>query len=195
MIPVGKAIVSDDLVQVYFTCDLAKCKGACCVAGDAGAPLEENEISLLEDHLESILPFMTERGRKVVITLGVFDYDAAGKFVTPLVNDAECAFTNFSDDIAYCSIERAFKEGKIPFRKPVSCHLYPVRIQHFSSFDAVNYHKWHICKPALKRGKLEGIRLIRFLKGALVRKYGEGWYAEILRVLEENRDDIKSKSR
>lgn len=195
MIPVGKTIVSDDLVQVFFACDLEKCKGACCVAGDAGAPLEEEEISLLEDHLQEILPFMTERGREIVLKHGVFDYDAAGNFVTPLVNDAECAFTNFKEDIAYCSIERAFEEGKISFRKPISCHLYPVRIQQFSGFDAVNYHKWHICKPALKRGKREGIRLIRFLKEALVRKYGEGWYAEMLQVLKENGDDIKSKSR
>jgi hypothetical protein len=146
--------------------------------------LEEDEISLLEDHLQAILPFMTDRGRDVVLSQGVFDYDAAGKFVTPLVNDAECAYTNFSGEIAYCSIEKAYEQGKIPFRKPVSCHLYPVRIQEYSSYEAVNYHKWHICKPALKNGSRKNIRLYRFLKEALVRKYGKEWYKELEDFIE-----------
>lgn len=185
MLPIGNTIVSDDIVLVRFACDLSKCKGACCVAGDAGAPLEEDEISLLEDHIGDILPFMTDRGKEVIIINGVFDYDATGKFVTPLVNDAECAYTNFSGDIAYCSIEKAFEERKITFRKPLSCHLYPLRIQSYSGFEAVNYHKWQICKPALKRGNCNDISLLYFLKDSLVRKFGKEWYEELKEIAGE----------
>ncbi len=179
MIIIGNTSVSDDLYLVRFCCNLERCQGACCVAGDAGAPLEEEEISILEDELENIKPFMTERGIETVVKQGVFDYDIHGKFVTPLVNDGECAFANFKDGIAFCSIEKAYFEGKTKFRKPVSCHLYPVRITKYETFDAVNYEKWNICKPALKLGNKEGIPLYKFLKEALVRKYGEDWYKQL----------------
>ena len=176
MIIVGNISVSDDLYLVRFCCNLKRCQGACCVAGDAGAPLDEEEISILEDEFERYKPYMTERGIETVEKHGVFDYDIHGKFVTPLVNDGECAFTNFKDGIAYCAIEKAYFQGKINFRKPVSCHLYPVRITKYETFDAVNYQKWNICKPALKLGNREGIPLYKFLKEALVRKYGINWY-------------------
>jgi hypothetical protein len=176
MIIINNTSISDDLYLVRFCCNLERCMGACCVAGDAGAPLEEAEISVLEDELENIKPFMTERGIKTVEEHGVFDYDIHGKFVTPLVNDGECTFTNFKDGIAYCAVEKAFFEGKTRFRKPVSCHLYPVRITEYQNFDAVNYQKWNICKPALKLGNKEGIPLYKFIKEALVRKYGLKWY-------------------
>jgi hypothetical protein len=179
MIIIGNTSVSDDLYLVSFCCHLERCKGACCVAGDAGAPLEEEEISILEDELEKIKPFMTERGIDTLNKTGVFDYDLHGKFVTPLINDGECAFANFHDGIAYCAIEKAYFEGKTRFRKPVSCHLYPVRVTRYETFDAVNYEKWNICKPALKLGNKEGIPLYKFLKDALVRKYGSKWYNEL----------------
>jgi len=180
MIVIGDTIVSDDLYMVRFCCHLSRCLGACCVDGDAGAPLEEDEIALLEDHIEDITPFMTERGRNVITHLGVFDYDSAGKFVTPLVQDAECAYCNFTrDGVAFCAIEKAYDEARIDVQKPVSCHLYPVRISRYDSYEAVNYHKWYICKPALKHGRKEGLMLYTFLKPALVRKYGEKWYQEL----------------
>jgi hypothetical protein len=179
MIIINNTSISDDLYLVRFCCNLERCLGACCVAGDAGAPLEEAEIPTLEDELEYIKPFMTERGINAVEQNGVFDYDIHGKFVTPLVNDGECAFTNFSDGIAYCSIEKAYYDGRTNFRKPVSCHLYPVRITRYEKFDAVNYQKWNICKPALKLGNKEGIPLYEFLKEALVRKYGLDWYKQL----------------
>ncbi len=122
---------------------------------------------------------MTESGIRTVETSGVFDYDILGKFVTPLINDGECAFTNFDNGIAYCAIEKAFLHQKTRFRKPVSCHLYPVRITEYEEFTAVNYHKWNICKPALKKGSREGIPLYKFLKSALVRKFGEEWYRQL----------------
>jgi len=179
MIIIGDTSVSDDLYLVSFCCNLQRCQGACCVAGDAGAPLEEEEIAILEDELDNIKPFMTYRGIKVVEETGVFDYDIHARFVTPLVNDGECAFAIFIDGIAYCAIEKAFYAGKTHFLKPVSCHLYPVRITKYETFDAVNYEKWNICKPALKLGNKEGIPLYKFLKNALVRKYGQNWYDQL----------------
>ncbi len=181
MIPVKDTIVSEELRDVFFCCDLPKCLGGCCVEGDAGAPLEEQEISILEDDLHKIKPYMTERGRKSVENSGVLDYDSEGNFVTPLVNGVECAFAAFDDKgIAYCTIEKAYEDGKTSLRKPVSCHLYPVRITDHGTFDAVNYHKWGICKPALKKGKRLGLPLYIFLEEALVRKYGREWYNELV---------------
>ena len=179
MIKIGNTVVSDQLIEFKFICNLDKCKGACCVAGDAGAPLEEEEISLLEDFKDVILPFMTEGGQKAVLEIGVFDYDVFGEFVTPLVNGVECAFTNFERGVAYCAIERAYEEGIIQFQKPVSCHLYPVRITKYEHFTAVNYHKWQICKSALKLGKKEGVPLYVFLKEPLIRKFGVAWYENL----------------
>jgi hypothetical protein len=176
VILIGNVSISDDLYLVRFCCNLPKCQGACCVGGDAGAPLEEPEISILQDEFENYKPYMTEEGIKTIEEHGIFDYDIFGKLVTPLVNDGECAFANFSNGIAHCAIEKAFFDHKTSFRKPVSCHLYPIRITEYDEFDAVNYHKWNICKPALKKGNREGIPLYKFLKSALVRKYGEEWY-------------------
>ena len=179
MIAVKNILVSDDLHLVYFSCPLEKCKGACCVEGDAGAPLTEEEIANLEDHIESIKPFMTRRGIKEVERTGIFDYDAQGELVTPLVRGLECAFTNFSDGIAFCSIEKAFEEGSIKFRKPLSCHLYPIRISRLKEGEAENYHKWEICKKALREGNKLGVPLYKFCRDALIRKYGREWYEEL----------------
>jgi hypothetical protein len=190
MIKVRNTLVSDDLAEVSFCCDLPRCLGACCVEGDAGAPLEEEEISLIEDELENIKPYMTERGKETVAKTGVFDYDAGGHFVTPLVNDAECAFTNFTDGVAWCAIERAFQEGKTELPKPISCHLYPVRILKKDDLTAVNYHKWNICKPALKKGRKENLPLYIFLKDALVRYFGESWYQELKSKIENRQSKI-----
>jgi hypothetical protein len=190
MIIIDNTSVSDDLYLVRFCCQLQRCLGACCVAGDAGAPIEEDEISILEDDLDVIKPYMTEQGIRTVEEHGVFDYDIHGKFVTSLVNDGECVFANFKDGIAYCAVEKAHSEGKTKFRKPVSCHLYPVRVTAYQNFIAVNYEKWNICKPALKIGNRDGVPLYKFLKPALVRKFGLKWYEKLekeidLRLAEE----------
>lgn len=182
MIAIDNTLNSDDLHKICFVCDLTKCKGACCVEGDAGAPLEEHEISELEDALDYIIPFMRPDGVKAVEQTGVFDFDSFGHYVTPLINDAECAFVIFSEDgTAACAIEKAWEAGKSTFRKPVSCHLYPIRISKYKDFDAVNYHEWHICRPALEHGKKLNVPVYVFLKDSLIRKYGEKWY-ENLRV-------------
>ena len=185
MIAIDNTIISDDLFRVNFICHLHRCHGSCCIAGDAGAPLEEAEISLLEDHLDELKPFLTERGLETISRQGVFDYDMAGNFVTPLVNDGECAYAGFEQGIAYCTIERAREKGKIGFDKPLSCHLYPVRITKYENFEAVNYQKWGICKPALKLGNRNGMPLYRFLKKPLVRKYGENWYHQLEEEIEK----------
>jgi hypothetical protein len=184
MIVIDNTTISDDLSLVRFVCNLKKCKGACCVEGDAGAPLLEEEISALEDAIDAVKPFMTEKGCEVIDSLGVFDYDAAGDFVTPLVNGRECAFAIFDEGIAGCAIEKAHEAGKTDFRKPVSCHLYPVRITAYETFDAVNYHEWPICRPALVNGNRLGVPLYKFLKDSLIRRYGETWYRELVREIE-----------
>ena len=179
MILIDDTIISDDLIQVKFCCNLVACKGACCVEGDAGAPLEEEEISIIEDYIDFIKPYMVERGREVVEANGIFDYDADGNFVTPLVNDRECAFVYFKNNIAYCAIEKAWLEKKIDFQKPISCHLYPVRLSRINDLTAVNYHHWSICNPALKKGKEYGLPLYQFLKDPLIRKFGEEWFKKL----------------
>ncbi len=179
MITIDNTIISDDLIEKEFVCDLKKCKGECCVSGDEGAPLEEEEISLLEDYIDRIKPYMTEQGKRVIEKTGIFDYGASGEFVTPLVNDCECAFTIFKDGIAFCAIEKAFLEKKIKFQKPISCHLYPVRIQKYKDYEAVNYHQWHICKSATRTGRNLGVPVYEFLKEPLIRKFGEKWYKKL----------------
>lgn len=188
MIVVDNTLNSDDLYKVCFVCDLQRCKGACCVEGDAGAPLEEAEISELEDNIDYIKPFMRPEGIEIIDDLGVFDFDVTGNYVTPLINGAECAFVVFTEDgIASCAIEKAWEAGKSDFRKPVSCHLYPVRISKYKDFDAVNYHEWHICKPALELGKRLDVPVYVFLKDSLIRKYGQQWYDRLCREIESKK--------
>ncbi len=180
MIIIGNTIVSKDFLQARFICDLPHCKGDCCVKGDAGAPLEEEEISLLEDNLDSIRAYMSRDGINTIEQTGVFDYDEQGNFVTPLINDRECAFTGSHENgVSYCAIEKAYEAGKISFRKPVSCHLYPVRLTLKEGFIHINYHRWSICLPAVRKGEKAGLPLYRFLKDALIRKFGQQWYESL----------------
>jgi uncharacterized protein DUF3109 len=191
MIIIDNVLVSDEIGDVCFACDLRKCKGACCVDGDAGAPLEEQEISFLEDNLDYVKPFMTRAGIKEVEKNGVFDYDADGRFCTPLVDGDECAFVNFDEEgIAFCAIEQSYLDEKSNFLKPLSCHLYPIRITNLANGgEAINYHKWHICKPALKRGKSDKFKLQDFVKVALIRKYGKPWYDKFVKALDGAKED------
>jgi len=188
MIAVDDTLISDDLGEVFFTCDLGKCNGACCVEGDAGAPLDEEEIGVLEDIMDKIRPLMTEAGTKVVDETGVFDYDAGGNFVTPLVNDSECAFVYMDFGVAKCVIEKAYYAGLVSFKKPISCHLYPIRITKFADFEALNYHKWPICNRALVTGRREDVRVYEFLKEPLIRKYGKVWYEKLDKAFTEKRN-------
>ncbi|HUM48150.1 MAG TPA: DUF3109 family protein, partial [Chitinophagales bacterium] len=169
-----------DLLDKEFVCALDKCKGACCVAGDSGAPLEYKETTVLEEIYESVKPYMTAEGIESVETFGNWLIDSDGDFVTPLVKGREqCAYVFFDHGIAKCAIEKAYNEGKVGFKKPVSCHLYPVRISKFKDYDAVNYNKWEVCSPACKNGKELGVPVYRFVKDALIRRYGIDWYDQL----------------
>ncbi|OIP01697.1 MAG: hypothetical protein AUJ98_03635 [Bacteroidetes bacterium CG2_30_33_31] len=187
MIVVENVIVSEDVAFVEFNCDLKSCHGDCCVEGDEGAPLEDYEIGIIEDYLDDIKPFMVEEGIKIVEKNGTFDYGMDGEYVTPLVNDRECAFVYFENGISFCAIEKAFLQGKIDFRKPISCHLYPIRITKYKDYDAVNYHRWPVCDAALILGHKKGEPLYITLKEPLIRKYGSAWYhlllAEIKKII------------
>jgi hypothetical protein len=181
MIVIDDVIVSDEIVTEHFHCNLKACHGDCCVEGDEGAPLEEYEIGELEDVLDEVKPYMLPEGRSVVEEFGVFSYGIDGEYVTPLMNDEACAFVYFEYGTAYCAIEKAYLEGKINFQKPISCHLYPIRIKKYPDYDAVNYHRWPICKPAILFGKEKGTPIYKFVREPLIRKYGQHWYNRLVK--------------
>ena len=189
MIIVDNIIVSDEFVNARFCCNLAWCKGECCVAGDAGAPLEPDEVGLIEDDIEAIKPYMRQEGINAIENGDVYDYDDMGNLVTPLVNGEECAFVYFHDNgTALCAIEKAFLEGKTDFRKPISCHLYPIRIVEKDGFTHILYHEWSVCVPAKRKGEKEGIPLYKFLKEPMIRKWGEQWYERMCKAIEKRQE-------
>jgi hypothetical protein len=181
MIAIDETLISEDLLEKQFVCDLTRCKGACCVEGDAGAPLEHSETITLETEYEAIKPFLRKEGIAAIEAEGTSVIDPADdEPVTPLVNDAECAYVIFDESgTTKCGIEQAWEAGATTFRKPVSCHLYPVRIQKYPAYDAVNYHKWQICAPACSLGESLQVPVYKFLKDALIRKYGPEWYTQL----------------
>jgi len=186
MIAIENTLISDDIFTEFFCCNLTKCKGACCIEGNAGAPLDEDEISYLEEHIDLIKPYLTEKGRKTIENTGVFEIAIDGTVVTPLVNHAECAYLIFGENgIAECAIEKAFEDGKISYQKPISCHLYPIRISKVGDSDALNYDRWTICNDARIEGKEKAVKIFQFLKIPLIRKYGTDWYEQAVFVENE----------
>ena len=194
MIIVDNVLISEDVVEQNFVCDVAKCKGACCVEGDTGAPLEEWEIEELETSIEAIKPYLAQDGQKSIAQAGCFEYDSDGEYVTPLVDGRECAFAVFDkNEVASCGIEKAYENGVTDFRKPVSCHLYPVRISKHVHNEAMNYHRWSICDPARELGDKLNVPVYKFVREALVREYGEKWYEELERQAEERKNGCYKK--
>jgi len=180
MLAIQDTLVSLDLLERFFVCDLNACKGACCVKGDAGAPLTDEETNLLEDIIDDILPYLDEEGKAMIAEKGVFEIDVDGDKGTSLLEDGRCAYALVDQKgLVSCGIEKAFNDGKVEFKKPISCHLYPVRIKEYENYDAVNYNKWKICKPACDCGAKLNVPLYKFLKEALTRKYGNAWYEEL----------------
>ena len=180
MFQLGKTIVSEDIINKDFVCNLSACKGACCIDGDAGAPLEKDEAEILETIYPKVKPFLREEGIKAIEEQGTFITTENGELETPLINGADCAYVNFDDKgTALCAIEEAYNQGEVDWKKPVSCHLYPVRVKEYSSFSAVNYHKWYICDDACVLGKELQVPIYKFVKEALIRKFGEDWYEEL----------------
>ena len=183
MFQLGKTIVSEEIIEKDFVCNLSACKGACCVDGEAGAPLEEDELKILTDIYSKVKPFLTAKGIEAIEKQGLY-IKTNGEYETPLIaSDDSCAYINYDDKgIAQCGIEEAYNQGEITWKKPVSCHLYPVRVQDYSEFAAVNYHKWEICDAACTLGKELQVPVYKFVKQALIRKFGEDWYAELEKV-------------
>lgn len=179
MIKIEKTLVSEDILDEQFVCDLSKCRGACCVEGESGAPLENHERFTIQQNLESVKPFMSKPGLDHIDKHDFYEKDEEGDLVTQCINERECVFAVKNSGIWTCSIEKAWENGKVPFRKPVSCHLYPVRITKLKYYTAVNYDRWDICSPACELGKGLKIPVYKFLRDALIRKFGESWYQEL----------------
>ncbi|WP_430410718.1 DUF3109 family protein [Kordia sp.] len=186
MFQLGKTIISEDILEKDFVCNLSACKGICCVAGDAGAPLEQNEIKKLDEIYDTVKPFLRKEGIHAIEKQGTYIVRDNGDLETPLVNDAECAYVTFDENqTAMCGIEQAYNKGLVDWKKPISCHLYPVRIEEYSDFAAVNYHKWQICDDACTLGKELQVPVYKFVKDALVRKFGEDWYSELEKTAQK----------
>lgn len=191
MFQIGKTIVSEELLQEEFSCNLSACKGACCVEGEAGAPLDENEIEVLQTIYSLVKPYLRKEGIDAIAEQGVYIRRENGDLETPLIAGKECAFVVFDDKgTALCGIENAFYDGKIDWKKPISCHLYPVRLQKYSTFTAVNYHRWDICSEACSLGKALKIPVYKFTREALIRKFGQTWYDELEEVSTKFRKEI-----
>jgi hypothetical protein len=184
MIIVQDTLISEELLEEYFVCDLAACKGACCIEGDSGAPLEADELERLDEVFEEVKPYLRKEGLDSIAKNGLYTIDEDGDYVTPLVGKhGECAFVIFDEQgIAKCGIEKAYLDGKINWKKPISCHLYPVRLAKLSDYVALNYHRWGLCEPACKCGSALKVPVFRFLKEPLIRKFGEEWYNELLEI-------------
>ncbi|MEW4923392.1 DUF3109 family protein [Algibacter sp. 2305UL17-15] len=185
MFQLGKTIVSEEIIKKDFLCNLSACKGACCVDGDAGAPLDKEETGVLRDIYPKVKPFLRQEGIAVIENQGAFITTEDGEFETPLINGADCAYVIFDEHkTALCAIEEAYNQGEISWKKPISCHLYPVRVRDYTEFSGVNYHKWQICDDACELGEELGVPVYKFVKEALIRKFGEDWYAELEKVAE-----------
>ncbi len=183
MLIIKDILVSDDIIEKQFMCNLNACKGACCWEGDWGAPLEKEEMTTLNDIYKIIKPFLSKAGRKVINEKGKYTYyEEPNEFGTPLLDNGACAYMTYDlNGIAQCGIEKAYIEGLVDFKKPISCHLYPVRINAEIDlhFEALNYDRWDICSAACEKGEEFQMPVYRFVKGALIRKYGQDFYDEL----------------
>ena len=185
MIQIKDTLISEDVFETCFVCDLGKCKGMCCVEGDAGAPLTHEEYEAIKDVLPKIWDDLSLKARELIEKQGIAYIDDDGELVTSIIKGRECVFTYFdADGVCRCAIDNAFREGKISVQKPISCHLYPIRLRKYDDFTALNYDRWSVCRPALRLGKKTGIKLYQFLKEPLICKFGEEWYQEVCQIAE-----------
>lgn len=185
MIQIKDTLISEDVFETCFVCDLGKCKGMCCVEGDAGAPLTHEEYEAIKDVLPKIWDDLSLKARELIEKQGIAYIDDDGELVTSIIKGRECVFTYFdADGVCRCAIDNAFREGKISVQKPISCHLYPIRLHKYDEFTALNYDRWSVCRPALRLGKKTGIKLYQFLKEPLICKFGEEWYQEVCQIAE-----------
>ncbi|WP_287828348.1 DUF3109 family protein [Bacteroides sp.] len=186
MIQIDDVVVTLDVLREKFICDLGVCKGACCIEGDAGAPVEKEEVAQLEEVLPIIWDDLADNAKEIINEQGVVYVDEEGDIVTSIVNGKDCVFTCYDEKgFCYCAIEKAYRAGKTDFYKPVSCHLYPIRVSNFGKYKAVNYHRWEICKAAVLLGEKEGVPVYKFLEKPLIRKFGQAWFDELEIAVDE----------
>lgn len=192
MIQIDDVVISLDVLQERFLCNLDACKGECCIEGDAGAPVELDEVAKLEELLPLLWEELSPDAQAVIKKQGVAYADHDGEMVTSIVNGKDCVFTCYDErGYCYCAIEKAFRAGKTDFYKPISCHLYPIRVGNYGPYKAVNYHRWSVCQAAVLLGKKEDVAVYQFLKEPLIRKFGEAWYSELeLAVAELKRQNL-----
>ena len=186
MIQIEDIVVSSDILTEKFICNLEACQGECCIEGDAGAPAEKNEVAELEKVLPVVWDELSPEAQAVIKKQGVVYTDQDGDLVTSIVGNKNCVFTCYDEKgCCYCAIEKAYREGKCNFYKPISCHLYPIRIENYGPYTAVNYHRWDVCKAAVILGKMKGVPVYQFLKEPLIRKFGADWYQMLSDCAEE----------
>lgn len=194
MIEIDGKIVSIDLLTESFSCDITKCKGICCVEGNSGAPLEPEETGLLEDGYEAYKPYMKPEGVEAIKRQGFFVVDDDGDLTTPLIDNAECAYSFEEDGVTLCAIERAWRDGKLDFQKPISCHLYPIRVAKFRNGTVgLNYHRWNVCSSAAECGKRLGISVYKSLKSPIERYFGSEFYEALLEAEKYIKENIGHK--
>ncbi len=185
IIQVGDVLISPDIITEKFCCDLDACKGACCVEGDAGAPVSLDEIGGIEEALDTVWPAMSARAQAVVDRQGVAYSDPEGELVTSIVDGRDCVFTCHEGGTCLCLLEKAYREGRTSFCKPISCALYPIREKRLSNgLVGLNYHRWSVCEAARAKGKALGLSVYEFLKEPLIRRFGEAWYDELLATVD-----------
>ena len=195
MLQIQNALVSLDLAEEFFVCDLAKCLGQCCIEGDAGAPITEDEKKKLEEVLPVVWADLLPAAREVIERQGVAYTDEEGDLVTSIVDGRDCVFTTYAPGgMCLCAVEKAFREGKCDWRKPMSCYLYPLRLTEYPDFTAVNYHRWKICKCARTLGRKEGVRLYEFMRGPLTERFGAEWYDELKQACEAYMEEYGDNS-
>ena len=186
ILEVGGVLISSDLLTEYFCCDYEKCKGICCVEGDAGAPVTLDEIAGIEDALDTVWGDLCASAQSVIDKQGVAYTDQEGDLVTSIVHGKDCVFTCYDGDNCLCALEKAYRAGKTRFCKPVSCALYPIREKNFGNgVIGLNYNRWAICRDAIKKGQELSLPLYQFLKEPLISRFGEDWYQELLDTVKE----------
>lgn len=186
MLQIEDTIVSLDIIEENFLCDIPVCKGFCCVEGDSGAPVEESEIPELEKALPNVWQYLSPEAKKIIEKQGVVYLDEDEEYVTSIVNGKDCVFTCYDDSgNCLCALEKAYLNKEIDFYKPISCHLYPIRVAKYNNFRAVNYHRWSVCQAACILGKKENLKIYQFLKEPLIRKFGEAWYIQLENIAKE----------
>lgn len=186
MIEIDGKVINTEIFRRRFICDISKCKGTCCYDGDSGAPLEEDELEKLTEVYPTVKPYLSDEENEEIAKQGLWVTDRDGDLVTPIIRGCECVYTNREEDGTWsCAIEKAYREGKTKWRKPISCYLYPIRVSKTRKYEMLNFHEWEVCRPAVELGEKVGTPAYKFLKEPIIAKYGEEFYNELELVEQE----------